>query len=61
MNYKRVNKAAAALARAGFSETIIGAWRQWVADGCGLCRACGKRDARRWAHYTRRVYSVKGF
>jgi hypothetical protein len=61
MNHKRINKAAAALARMGFSDATISSWRQWVADGCGYSHESGKRDARRWAHYTRRVYSVKGF
>jgi hypothetical protein len=61
MNHKRIDKAAAALARMGFSDATISSWRQWVADGCGYSHDSGKRDSRRWAHYTRRVYSVKGF
>jgi len=61
MNNKRINKAAAALARMGFSEVTIASWRKWVADGCGYSHESGKRDLRKWAHYTRRVYSVKGF
>jgi hypothetical protein len=61
MNHKRINKAALALARMGFSEATISAWRQWVAGGCGYTHDSGKRDSRRWAHYTRRVYSIRGF
>jgi hypothetical protein len=61
MNHKRIDKAALALARMGFSETTIASWRQWVAAGCGYTHDSGKRDARRWAHYTRRVYSIRGF
>jgi len=61
VNHKRIDKGAAALARMGFSDHTIATWRKWVAEGCGYTPESGKRDLRRWANYTRRIYRVKGF